>query len=69
MSKSEKTMHQAVHQAVARAAAVLRENDQDDAFSINLGGDAIISRTDIHPRQLSLDGDLFPVFTCDEVMI
>lgn len=67
MSKQEKARYQAVHQAVARAASVIRGNDQDDAFSIDLGKDMIMMRSEVHPRQLSLDGDLFPTFTCDEV--
>lgn len=68
MSK-EKTMQLAVHQAVARAAAALKENDHDDAFSIELGYDGILSRSDVHPRQLSFDGELFPTFTTEGVMI
>ena len=68
MSK-DKTMHQAVHQAVARAAAALKGNDQDDAFSIDLGIDGILSRSDVHPRQLSFEGELFPTFTFDGMVI
>jgi hypothetical protein len=65
MSK-EKTMREAVHQAVSRAASVLKEND--DSFSMDLGMDEILIRCEIHPRQLSLDGELFQTFTCDEVI-
>lgn len=68
MSK-EKTMQLAVHQAVVRAAAALKENDLDDAFSIDLGTDGILSRSDVHPRQLSFEGELFPTFTVDGMVI
>lgn len=68
MSK-EKTMQLAVHQAVVRAAAVLKENDRDDTFSIDLGIDGILLRNDIHPRQLSFEGELFPTFTVDGMVI
>ena len=68
MSK-EKTLQIAVKKAVARAAAVLKGNDLDDAFSIDLGTDGILSRSDVHPRQLSFEGELFPTFTVDGMVI
>lgn len=68
MSK-EKMLQIAVRQAVARAAAALKENDHDDAFSIDLGIDGTISRSDIHPGQLSIEGELFPTFTIDGMVI
>lgn len=68
MSK-EKTLQIAVKKAVARAAAALKGNDHDDAFSIDLGIDGILSRSDVHPRQLSFEGELFPTFTVDGMVI
>lgn len=59
MSK-EKVIQNAVHQAVLRAANALKE--KDSAFSRDLDEHFIISRSDIHPRQLSVDGELFPTF-------
>lgn len=63
MSK-EKTMYRAVHQAVARAAAVLKENDhQDESFLLDLGTDGTLNRDNSYQRQLSFDSELFPTFS------
>lgn len=59
MSK-EKVIQNAVHQAVLRAANALKE--KDSAFSRDLDDEFVVSRNSVHPRQLSVDGELFPTF-------
>ena len=64
MSKKQ-TMYNAVHQAVSRAAKALKGNDHDESFQVDLEEDFFLSRQNIHVRQLSIEGELFPTFQAE----
>lgn len=65
MSK-DKVLQQAVRTAVMRAAKALKE--KDNAFSRDLDEQFTVNRTSVHPRQLSIDNDLFPTFPYEMVV-